>query len=260
MRAARVFIAAAVLVTGALFLASCANVEAVRKEHADGYYRMANAHLQQGRGYQDEINRRKAYAELVQAIRLDPKNAEYSLLLGTLYLYSGELISAEREMKKALKYDPNLGDAHNNLGLVFVEQGRLGEAVEEFEKAIANYAYRTPEVAYFNLGRANYLLGNYVEAAAAFGRSLDIASANGEALFFQGRSYVKLGRLSEAATSFSKALKLNPDSVRTHYELGVVLFKLNREEAASSHFAKVVELDPDGEMAEQARTFIKLLR
>jgi type IV pilus biogenesis/stability protein PilW len=260
MLAARVSLASAVLVTAALFLASCANVEAVRKEHANGYYRMANAHLQQGRGYLDETNRRKAYAELVQAIQLDPKNADYRLLLGTLFLYSGELISAEREIKKALEYSPDFGDARNNLGLVYVEQGRLGEAVEEFEKAIANYSYRTPEVAYFNLGRSSYLLGNYVEAVDAFGRSLDIASANEEALFFQGRSYVKLGRLSEAATSFSKALKLNPDSVRTHYELGVVLFKLSREEAASSHFEKVVELDPDGEMAEQARTFIKLLR
>jgi len=260
MVTARISLASAVLATAALFLASCANVEAVRKEHADGYYRMANAHLQQGRGYMDETNRRKAYSELVKAIQLDPKNADFRLLLGTLYLYSGELISAEKEIKRALEYSPDFGDARNNLGLVYVEQGKLGEAVEEFKKAIANYAYRTPDVAYFNLGRSSFLLGNYVEAAEAFGRSLEIASANEEALFFQGRSYVKLGRLSEAATSFSNALKLSPDSVRTHYELGVVLFKLNRKEAASLHFVQVVELDPDGAMGEQARTFIKLLR
>jgi Tfp pilus assembly protein PilF len=258
----------AILLASALLLPSCTAMETRQKEQADGYYRMANAHLQQGRGIQDETNRRNAYAELVNAIRLDPGNAQYHLLLGTIYQQSGELISqqsgelisAERELKRTLELDPDLGEAHNNLGTVYSDQGRLSEAIGEYEKALENFSYRTPEIAYFNLGLANYRLGDYAAAARAFGKSLDIVPTNVIARFQQGQSYARLGRLPEAVTAFTQALELEPGSARIHYEQGVVLNKLNRKEAAASHFEKVVELEPDSDMAQQARTFIKLLR
>jgi len=251
---------AAVLLASALLFPSCTAMETRQKDQAVGYYRMANAHLQQGRGIQDETNRRKAYGELVNAIRLDPRNAQYRLLLGTIYQQSGELIAAERELKKTLEMDPDVAEAHNNLGTVYSDQGRLTEAVAEYEKALANYAYSTPEIAYFNLGLANYRLGDYAAAAKAFGKTLDIVPENVVARFQQGQSYARLGRLPEAVTAFTRALELEPNSARIHYEQGVVLNKLNRKEAAASHFEKVVELEPDGDMAQQARTFIKLLR
>lgn len=251
---------AAGVIALSLALTSCAAVETRQKEQAEGYYRMANAHLQQGRGILDETNRRKAYAELNKAIMYDPSNAEYRLLLGTIYSYSGELISAEKELKRSLELNPDLGEAHNNLGLVYSEQGRLTEAINEYELAIANYSYRTPEIAYFNLGLANHRLGNHQAAAKAFGKSLEIAPANVRARFLQGQSYARLGRLPEAVTAFTQAVELDPSSAQTHYELGVVLNKLNRRERAAVHFEKVVELDPNSDLADQARTFIKLLR
>ncbi|MDB4285550.1 tetratricopeptide repeat protein [bacterium] len=249
-----------ILVTAVVLLCSaCASME-VRREEADAHYQMANSYLQQERGFQDETNRRMAYPELMEAIRLDPNNASYYLVLGTLYLYSREFLKAESEIRKALDIDPNLGDARNNLGLVFIEQGRLNEAIVEFKKAVDNLSYQTAEVAYFNLGRASFLVGNYTEAAEALNRSLAILPANVEARFFLGRSYVKLGRLRDAEKAFLAALEMDPDAPRTHYELGVVLFKLDRKEEASQHFQQVVKLDPDSEIADQARTYIKLLR
>lgn len=249
-----------VLVSAVFLLCSaCASME-VRREEADAHYRMANSYLQQGRGFQDETNRRKAYPELMEAIRLDPDNASYHLVLGTIYLYNREFPVAEREIKKALDLDPNLGDARNNLGLVYIEQGRLNEAIVEFKKAVGNFSYQTAEVAYFNLGRASFLVGNYTEAAEALNRSLAILPTNVEARFFLGRSYVKLGRLGDAEKAFQAALEMDPDAPRTHYELGVVLFKRDRKEEASQHFQKVMKLDPGSEIADQARTYIKLLR
>lgn len=242
-----------------LLCSACASME-VRREEADAHYRMANSYLQQGRGFQDETNRRKAYPELMEAIRLDPDNASYYLVLGTLYLYNREFLKAESEISKALDLDPNLGDARNNLGLVYVEQGRLNEAIAEFKKAVGNLSYQTAEVAYFNLGRANFLVGSYPEAVEALRRSLTILPTNVEAQFLLGRSFVKLGRLADAEKSFRAALELDPDAPRTHYELGVVLFKLDKKEAASQHFQRVIKLDPASEIADQAGTYIKLLR
>jgi type IV pilus assembly protein PilF len=239
---------------------ACGNVAQNRRNQADAHFQMANSYLQQGRGIRDESNRRKAYPELNTAIRLDPRNASFHLVLGTIFLYNRELIRAEREMKKALAIDPDLGDARNNLGLIYIDQGRLYEAIDEFKKAIGNYSYQKAEIAYFNLGRASFLVGDYTAAVDSLKRSLDIIPNNEEALFLLGRCHAKLGGLAEAEKTFVRALALRPDSARTHYELGLVLFKRGRKDVAATHFEEVVRLDPHGEMADKSETFIKLLR
>jgi len=244
----------------AAFGAGCTGMEVARKEKAGAHYQMANSFLQQGKGFQDEISRRRAYPEIMKAIQLDPQNASYHLLLGTLFTYSNELVAAEREIKTALKYEPDLGDAHNNLGLVYLKQGRPAEAIEEFKLAVGNLSYQTPEIAYFNLGRASYMTGDYLQASEAFARTVSILPSYEEARYLLGRSFVKLGRLSEAEGTYRTILEQNPDSLRTHFELGIVLSKLQRKEAAARHFERVVQLGPESEEAEQAKTFIKLLR
>ncbi len=249
------------LLTATLLAAGgCANLATARKEQANAHYRMANSYLQQGRGLQDEVNRRKAYGELSKAIQLDHQNPEYHLLMGTIFMFNEELISAEKEIKESLKYAPELGEAHNNLGLVYLKQGRHAMAIEEFKKAIGNLSYQTPERAYFNLGRASYTTGDYRQAVEAFERTVAILPNFEEARYLLGRSYARLGRLSEAEKAFKELLTINPDSASGHFELGVVLFKLQRKEAAASHFERVVQLDPESDAAEQSKTFIKLLR
>ena len=254
--------AAILCLTTALTLlpGACGRVAENRRGQAEAHFQLANSYLSQGRGINNESNRRKAYPELNTAIRLDPQNANYYLVLGTIFLYNRELIRAEREMKKALVIDPDLGDAHNNLGLIYIDQGRLYEAIDEFKKAIGNYSYQKAEIAYFNLGRASFLIGDFTGAVDSLKRSLDILPNNVDAQFLLGRCHAKLGSLAAAEKTFVGALELKPDSARTHYELGLVLFKRGRKDAAAKHFEEVVRLDPHGEMADKSETFIKLLR
>lgn len=248
------------LLAALLLLPGCANVAAVRKDQAKAHYNMANSFMQQGRGIQDEVTRRKAYTELIKAIQLDGENARYRMMLGMIYMYNGEIIAAEKELEHAISIDPDLGEAHNNLGTLFVKEGRYAEAVTEFKRAIANLSYQTPEVAYFNLGNASYRLGDYSQAGGAFEKVVEIVPNWGEAYFLLGRSYVKLGRLEDAQRALTTSLDLDAGNVRANFELAMVLFKLNRKEAAARHFGRVVELEPNGELAEQADTFIKLLQ
>lgn len=247
----------AVLLSG---LSACAAVSERRQRDADAHFRMATASLQQTGGIQSEVNRRAAYPELTLAIRLDPRNARYRQTLGTLYLYNQDYQAAERETLHALELDPNYAEGHNNLGLIYLAQSRLSEAAAQFRKALNNLSYPTPEYASYNLGMAAYRLGDYVVAAEAYERSLAILPNNFEARHELGMCYVRLGRLAEAEKGFTAALLLRPDAVRTRYELGMVLFKLGRREEASSQFRRVVELDAVGDLGEQSRTYLKLLK
>ena len=249
--------AALCVVTG---LAACAGLNSKRLDNAEGHYRMATASLQQPGGIQSEVNRRAAYPELMNAIKLDPGNPQFHQLLGALYLYGKDFAAAERETLLALERDPNLAEAHNNLGLVYLEQERLPEAAAQFRKALANLAYPTPEYAAFNLGNAEYRLGNYEDAADAYARSLAILPNNYDGQLGLGMSFARLGRLQEAAKAYAEAVRLRPDAVRPRYELGMTLFKLGRKDEAAAQFRKVVELEPAGELGEQSRIYLKLLK
>jgi len=240
--------------------AACADFYGQQTKDADAHFRMATAALQQSGGIQSEVNRRAAYPELTLAIKLDPKNARYRQTLGTLYLYNQDYQAAERETLHALKLDPSYAEGHNNLGLIYLSQGKLSEAVAEFRKALENLSYPTPEFASYNLGKAAYLLKDFAVAAEAYERSLAILPNNPEGRFELGMCYSQLGRLADAEKAFTAALQLRPDVVRTRYELGMVYFKLGRRSEAVEQFRRVVELEPAGDLGEQSRTYIKLLK
>jgi len=253
---------AAVACLGAFFcgLAACASLSARDAKDADAHFRMATAALQQNGGIQSEVNRRAAYPELTMAIKLDPRNARYHQTMGTLYLYNQDYQAAERETLFSLKLDPSYAEGHNNLGLIYLSQGKLSEAAAEFRKALENLSYPTPEYAAYNLGKAAYLLKDFAVAAEAYERSLAILPENAEGRFELGMCYTQLGRLADAEKAFTAALLLRPDAARTRYELGMVLFKLGRRGEAAAQFRRVVELDPAGDLGEQSRTYLKLLK
>jgi Tfp pilus assembly protein PilF len=239
-------------------LAACATER--RTQDADAHFRMATAALQQTGGIQSEVNRRAAYPELTAAIQLDPKNARYHQTLGTMYLYNQDFQAAERETLLGLKLDPGYAEGHNNLGLIYLSQGKLSEAAAQFHKALENLSYPTPEFAAYNLGKTAYQMRDYAVAAEAYERSLGILPNNPEGRFELGMCYVQLGRLADAEKAFTAALQLRPDAARTRYELGMVLFKLGRRSDAAAQFRRVVELDASGDLGEQSRTYLKLLK
>jgi tetratricopeptide (TPR) repeat protein len=239
---------------------ACAGPGVSRQQNAEAHYRMASAYLQQTGGIQDETNRRAAFPEITTAISFDPNKASYHRLLGAMYLADRDYPSAEREVKRALQLDPAFPEARNDLGSIYAAQGKLQEAVREFKAAIANQSYSTPQLARRNLARASYQLGDFTEAASAYERYLETVPDDADARASLGMSYVRLGRLAEAEKAFSASIALRPDSAPTRYELGMVLFKLNRRQEAVEQFRAVAALDPHGDLGEQSRTYLKLLR
>jgi len=245
---------------GLAALAACAGSTGARKQEAEAHYRMGIAALQQPGGIQSEVNRRAAYPEVMLAIKIEPDNAQYHQILGAIYLYGQDYPKARQEITRALEIDPELSEARNNLGLVLLAQEQPAEAAVEFRRALANLAYPTPEIAAFNLGKAEYSLGNYEEAIEAYKRSLAILPGNFDGQLGLGLSYARLGRLQEAGKAYAEAIRMQPGAVRPHYELGMTLFKLGRKDEAAAQFRKVVELDSAGELGEQSRVYLRLLK
>jgi hypothetical protein len=75
-------------------------------------------------------NRRTAY-NLERAVKLDPSNAEYHMLLGGIYEYSPidlQLEKAEEHFRRATRLDPYDPQTWLELAIAMQFQGRLGEA------------------------------------------------------------------------------------------------------------------------------------
>lgn len=61
--------------------------------------------------------------------------AEFSLALGSAYFRSGKLAEAEQAYRDAVKVNARMGEAHNNLAVVYMMTGRLEEAEKEMKAA-----------------------------------------------------------------------------------------------------------------------------
>jgi type IV pilus biogenesis/stability protein PilW len=162
---------------------------------------------------------------LREAVRLDPQNPTFRNTLGVVLLDLRKPTEAEAEFRKAVELDPNYAEAHHNLGLSFAEQGQWDQAIAQYRKAISLPTYATPEVGYYNLGRA----------------------------------YAQTKRLREAEESLRTAIQLDPKLGAAHYQLGAVLATAGRPEEAKEALRRARDLDPNSPFGRAAIEALKTL-
>ncbi len=220
MSLSRVSALLGVLMLGAL-LAACASsnkTEEVRRLRARALY-------EQGLRSLADQQISPALSSLKEAIQIDPENAIYHNVLGVVYLELHQAADAEAEFRKAVELDPGYGEAVHNLGLSFAEQGRYEEAIVQYRKAISMPIYPTPEVGYYNLGRA----------------------------------YAQINKPREAEDALKTAIRLEPKLGAAYYQLGVVLAGTGRRQEAKEMFRRARDLDPVSPSGQAAAEALKIL-
>jgi len=80
---------------------------------------------------------REAEERLLEAVRLDPRDAGPLVNLGSLLRDQGRPVEAEAAYRRALALESRDGRIHYDLGLVLEEANRTAEALEQFERAVA---------------------------------------------------------------------------------------------------------------------------
>ncbi|MCF8041682.1 MAG: tetratricopeptide repeat protein [Desulfarculaceae bacterium] len=132
----------------------------------------AQAHYQLGMMSLYGRDFKTAERQFKQTIVLDPFNDQACNNLGLVYLYTNRPQEAEKMYKKALSLNPTYPDAHVNLGNLYVAQKKLNQAIDEYVKALAI----DPKfgAAYSNMAGAYALKGDWIEAALAADRALEL--------------------------------------------------------------------------------------
>ena len=156
-----------------------------------------------------------ALEELTLALSVNPDYAPAYSLRGLVLFNLKEFSSAEGDFKRALSLDDKNPEINNNYGWFLCQTGRVKESIDYFQRAIRNPLYRTPEIAWINLGAC----------------------------------YLKANDLDAADDALRRVLRFSPDNPQALYNLAQVAYKRGNYDAAKMHLMSVVKrVDPNAEM------------
>jgi type IV pilus assembly protein PilF len=145
-------------------------------------------------------NLRTALVHAKKAIEIDENNANAQLVAANVYLgfcatspEECRLGEAEQHARAAVKLKPDLGAARNTLGVVLIQEKKYDAAIEVLRSLTEDILYSTPELAWGNLGLAQYEKGDIDHAIASFRRAVALQPAFCVGNFRLGLAYEKKG-------------------------------------------------------------------
>ena len=159
----------------------------------------------------------EAVDHLKAAISIHPTYKNPYLLLGNAYNYLKEYEASIQAYRQALQLDENYGEARNNLAITLRDAGRFyGEQKGDLSKSLSYLTqsydmnpadYETARL----LGVAHGISGNATQAIAFFGKALELAPGNADALYNLGTAYFNAGQAELARRYVEEAKKINPN-------------------------------------------------
>jgi tetratricopeptide (TPR) repeat protein len=187
----------------------------------------ANYRVRWGRMYFERMQPRDAQDLFLEALELDPSNAE--AILGLAMVASDGFEGRASELAiKALAANPKLSEARVLLASIALEDNDPSKAVDEAHKALEV----APEslLALSILASVDWLAGR--PDTPHLDRILKINPAYGEAYAAIAHFLVLNRRYDDGIALYRKALELNPGLYRARAALGLNLMRMGQEEEA----------------------------
>jgi tetratricopeptide (TPR) repeat protein len=150
--------------------------------------------------------------ELLNGLIADAKAPDWQLYYarGQAYERSGQWPKAEADLQQALKLKPEEAELLNYLGYAWIDRGQhLTEALDMVKRAVA--AEPRSGAITDSLGWAYYRLGDYKKATETLEQAVELEAGDPEINNHLGDAYWMVGRKDEAAFQWRRVLTLKPD-------------------------------------------------
>lgn len=200
----------------------------------------------------------EAKTALTQAVKRDPRNADYLRSLGLVLLQLGDGKNALHTFREAVQLEPDNALGHNQLGQTYLLQGDCDNAVYELSQALT----LEPDVTAvnYNLARAQFdckLLG---KAKIAFEKVIALEpTAFPSAYTYLARISIAGKNYDDAVTQATKGALLPPASAEAYYWLGQAygarssgVDASNDTDKAKEAYNRALEIQPQYQQAQQA--------
>jgi protein O-GlcNAc transferase len=212
--------------------------------------RDADARLLLGSVLAEAGNRAESISQLEEGVRLRPNSAEAHHALGEALHNFGESKAARAEFEKAVKLDPGFGQAQADLGEVLFQAGEFEAAAEHLDRAIQILG-RSPDSAYPRYLRAKvYTDRNEIEKAAAeLHEAVSLRPDFAEAWSDLGQARKALLDDAGAFAALERAVALSPDDAVAQTRLGSEYLHQAKAHEAVPHLRQAVRLNPENQTA-----------
>jgi tetratricopeptide (TPR) repeat protein len=202
---------------------------------AERHYRQGVAHA--GRGEAD-----RAVAELTEAVRLDPANADALRERAGLRLRRGDARGAVDDFSEALRLQPGVAAAHLGRGQAHLRLGRVEQALNDFSEAVfvAPWDWQP----YYRRGLARVARKEHEQAVADFTEAIRLAPEVPDAYLQRALAYTHLGQYDRAIDDYTQQIRLNPGSPAAYNFRGRLHARQGNHAAAVADHLRASELDP----------------
>lgn len=219
-------------------------------------------HLQLGTAHLAQGSYPQALQELLEAEKLDPKNAIVQNNLGLAYFVRERLDPAEQKIRNAIALDPKYTDAKNNLGKVLIEKGKATEAIKILEEASRDLTYAHPQKVFANLGLAYFRAKDFSRASETLKKSLQMEKSDCMSSNYYGRSLLELNDFERAKNALDQTIIYCKGLVfdEPYYFSAISYLKMGDSDRAYARLKELVEKFPNGEYFNEASRLLKALK
>jgi tetratricopeptide (TPR) repeat protein len=172
----------------------------------------------------------------LQILKDHPERYDLHYKVGVIFLLTGQMEAARRELALVLVHQPEMLEAHEALGLVHLQEKQYQQAMGEFQAVLAQDPKRA---------KTRHLLGITFLEAGQPGRAIPElkAAANLDprqvsTLIALAQAYMQQKDYQQAVNCLQKGQSLAPQNQKVSYHLGMALAALKRYPEALEAFLK----------------------
>jgi len=157
------------------------------------------------------LRHQQSFRRHLEALTLNPRDADAHYQLGLLYRQRHDLAQAESRFRQAVEIDVEDADYLFQLGRLLREQGKAEEALGWLRQAAQRNDKASNSEVWREIGGAQLTLGRHGEAVGSLARYVERREYDPEGLVLYGQALRELGQGAEARQAFERAV----EAVRT---------------------------------------------
>jgi type IV pilus assembly protein PilF len=233
-------------------ITSCAS----SSKHRDEEKRLKDATtmIELGMGYMRQGKDVVAREKLERALEISPKMASAHNAIAILYEKQGRTELANNHYKKAVKLDPEDGSALNNYGVFLCRNGKFEEGEKYFLKTIDLPEYRTPELAYENIGLCSAWSGDMEKSERYFKLALDRNKRLPMSLIELAKLKYKQENYLLARAFLQRFEAVSEHNAETLGYAFKIEYQLKAKDRYLNYFERLTKEFPESEQAEEITT------
>ncbi len=239
---------------------------------------VAENHIKDGVAFRNRRDFPDAVREFNDAISLNPFEYIYYFHRAIVLFNTGELQQAISDLDQSLKLSPYFGLAYRLRGGAYFAMDNCAKAVPDFDKALHFLPPLVNEIgnqvvacdvrlnrfddvlkiaalqlkfnandkdAYYNIGNAMFLKGDYKDALANYEKSVQLDPSFQGGLLNMAMTYYYEKDFKTGNAYFEKAKKLNPSNPILWYDQAVGLVLEGKNAQALESLKKAIKMKPD---------------